>query len=240
MSTPSTRALVGLALVSSILVAGLLVSPSAVIGTLETLSADPVVFGAVVAALYLVRPLLAWPTTPLAIVAGYGFGVAMGVPIALLGVLVTVTPVFLVARRVMDPGRGSTGPLSSSGSLGGVIDRAARVTKRYYRTAGPLRGVIASRLAPIPSDVATCAAAASGVQLRYFLAGTAIGELPWTIAAVVVGSSAATITTGGLGDLGLELSVVCGLAAAALLAGPVYRALQTRVNARDGKRSLDS
>lgn len=252
MQAVSRRALVGVLAIAAVVTAGLLVSPASTFGTLESLVADPVTFGLVVAGLYLVRPLFAWPTTPLAIVVGYGFGATVGVPVAMFGVLVTVVPPFLAARWFVGGHTSQPGQLSSvhtagssatttpttpatetsekraSGRFESTLEHARDVATSYYRTAGPIRGVTASRLAPIPSDVATCAAAACGVRLRHLLVGTAIGELPWTIAAVVVGASAATITTEGVGDLGLVLTVACIAAAALLLAGPLYRLLKRR------------
>ncbi|MFC6718391.1 TVP38/TMEM64 family protein [Natrialbaceae archaeon GCM10025810] len=231
-SVPS-RAIAGVVILCGILVAGVLVSPSAVFGSLETLAADPVPFGLAVAGLYLVRPLLAWPTTPLAALVGYGFGLPLGVPIALACVVLTVTPVFLAARRVVgdsepdgadrrDRGRGRAAPFAAA------LERTGDRIDRYYETTGPIRGVTVSRLAPIPSDVATCAAAKGGVGYRTFAIGTVIGETPWTVAAVLVGSSAATVTTEGVGDLGLTFAVACTLAALLLLAGPAYRAVAAR------------
>ncbi|MFP8954296.1 TVP38/TMEM64 family protein [Natrialbaceae archaeon A-arb3/5] len=226
MPPVSTRVLVGVIVGTAIVTAGLLLSPATVIGSIESLAADPMLFGLVVAGLYLVRPLLAWPTTPLAIVVGYGYGVAVGIPLALVGVVVTVIPTFVAARWFTAGSEQIAGVSDETDET--TLDRASAAVSRYYRTAGPIRGVAASRLAPIPSDVSTCAAAASGVRLREFLVGTVLGELPWTIAAVVVGASAATITTDGIGELGVALTLICGAAAAALLAGPVYRYFQTR------------
>ncbi|RQG90444.1 TVP38/TMEM64 family protein [Natrarchaeobius chitinivorans] len=242
MSVPSvsTRALAGILVASAIVAAGLLVSPSTALTRLESVAADPFLFGAVVAGLYLVRPLFAWPTTPLAVVAGYGYGVTLGVPIALAGVVVTVVPVFFAARWFApDPDE----PVDRSSGLAaarwGSMDGIGEVITRYYRTAGPIRGVTASRLAPIPSDVSTCAAAASGVRLRHLVVGTAAGELPWTVAAVFVGASAATVTMDGLEELGIALSVACVLAAALLLAGPAYRVARSRSRTRRSARSTD-
>ncbi|EMA47079.1 TVP38/TMEM64 family protein [Halobiforma nitratireducens] len=245
-----TRAAFGALVAGAIVLTGLVLSPGTIFGALESVTGDPYRFAVVVAALYLVRPALAWPTTPLAVVVGYGYGVALGVPVALAGVVVTVIPVFLAVRWLADGGTdGSVSAVSptdrgadTGANVDGdgdsdntdasdersLLDRTGAVVARYYDTAGPIRGVAASRLAPIPSDVSTAAAAVSGVQLRHLVAGTIAGELPWTIAAVVVGASAATITTGGLGDLGLALSVACALAAVLLLAGPAYRALNGR------------
>ncbi len=224
MTPTSMRPLAGGVAVGLVVVASLLLSPSSV-AVIESVSADPYLFGLVVAGLYLVRPLLAWPPTLLSAVVGYGYGVTLGVPIALVGVVVTVIPVFLGVRWIT----ATTAVDSSGGHPEGVLERTGDVVRRYYDATGPIRGVTASRLAPIPSDVSTCAAAVSDVGLGHLVVGTAIGELPWTVAAVVVGASTATITTAGLGDLGAPLSVACALAAALLLAGPIYRLARGRL-----------
>ena len=238
MTLPSSRsrALAGALVVAGLIAVGVLVSPTTVLETVDAVATDPLAFGVVVAGLYLVRPALAWPTTPLAVVVGYGFGVSAGVPIALAGVVTTVLPVFVAVQWLT--GDDTASPTDDEG----LLERTGETVTRYYETAGPLRGVTASRLAPIPSDVATCAAAVSGVELRYLIVGTAIGELPWTVAAVVVGASAATVSTSGIGDFGLALSLGCALAAVLLLAGPLYRTLRARANRRtDGSsRSTDS
>ncbi|WP_201294029.1 VTT domain-containing protein [Natronorubrum halalkaliphilum] len=239
LSSLRTRAFIGAVLSCAILAAGVLGPSSAILGLVESAANDPLLFGLLVVGLYLVRPLLALPTTPLAVVVGYGYGVTLGVPIALLGVVTTVLPVFVVARWIAgrdDPSCST----SFDGLLGTTLERTGTAVTRYYDTAGPIRGVVASRLAPIPSDISTCAAAVSGVRVRHLLVGTAIGELPWTVAAVIVGSSAATVTAGGVGELGLTLTVACIVAAAALLAGPAYRAVQTRTQTRSRGRSTDS
>jgi hypothetical protein len=85
---------------------------------------------------------------PLAVAVGSDYGIALGLPVTLVG----------------------------------VVDR-------YYGSVGPPRGVVASRLAPIPSNVSTCAAAIGDVRPRQFLLGTLIGDLPWTVAGVVVAST---------------------------------------------------
>lgn len=222
MTAPAaTRPIAGLLILSGVLVAGVVTSPSATLGALEAAVADPYLFGLAVAGMYLVRPIFAWPTTPLAVVVGYGYGVTVGVPVALAGVVATVLPTFLAVRWFADSADGS-------GAFGPTLERARVATSRYYETTGPIRGVVVSRLVPIPSDISTAAAAVSDVDLRNLAVGTAIGELPWTVAAVVVGASAATITTAGLGDLTLPVAVVCALAGALLLAGPTYRLVRER------------
>ncbi|RQG91148.1 TVP38/TMEM64 family protein [Natrarchaeobius halalkaliphilus] len=240
VASVSRRAFVGLLLVAAIVTAGLLVSPAAMAGFLESLAADPGLFALTVAGLYLVRPLFAWPTTPLSIVVGYGYGIALGVPIAIVGVVVTVVPVFLAARWFVASNGSSATADSSLETAWGPLDRISGAVTRYYRTTGPIRGVTVSRLAPIPSDVSTCAAALSGVKLRHLVVGTALGELPWTIAGVVVGASAATITTDGFGGLGLALTLACGVAATLLLAGPAYRVVRSRTQTPETGRPGDA
>ncbi|ELZ03066.1 hypothetical protein C480_16649 [Natrialba aegyptia DSM 13077] len=239
----STRVLAGVLVASAAVTAGLLVSPSSVVVAVESLAANPVAFGMAVAGLYLVRPLFAWPTTPLAAVVGYGYGIAMGVPFALGGVVVTVTPVFLGVRIAAGDGAdGSTDTQADErehapeSPFTGLFQRTNAVIDRYYEAAGPLRGVTASRLAPVPSDLSTCAAAVSGVSFRTFVLGTLLGELPWTLGAVVVGASAGTVATDGVGELGLMLSVACCLAVLCLLAGPVYRVVRSRQQRSTGSR----
>ncbi|GAB3039968.1 TVP38/TMEM64 family protein [Natronobiforma cellulositropha] len=226
----SRRALAGLVVLGALLTAGVVFSPTAVVGGLESVSSDPVRFGLLVAGLYLVRPLFAWPTTPLAVVVGYGFGVRVGVAVALVGVVCTVIPTFLAARWFA-AGEPTEPPATR---LECALEGTGRALARYYEHAGPVRGVVASRLAPIPSDVSTAAAAVSGVRLRHLVVGTALGELPWTVAGVVVGASAATLTAEGLGELGLGFALACALAAVLVLAGPAYRHLRGRERA-DGE-----
>ncbi|APX96247.1 TVP38/TMEM64 family protein [Natronorubrum daqingense] len=264
-SSVAARALVGAISIIAIVTAGVLASPTSMLESADSVSTDPVVFGLLVIGLYLVRPLFVLPTTPLAIVVGYGYGISVGVPVALVGVAITVTPVFFGARWLAgtesDPSAGGStpdrpstdhssddagttvpsGPIATvfSEFRDRVLVRSRSVVSRYYETAGPIRGVVASRLVPIPSDISTCAAAVSGVKYHQFVLGTLVGELPWTVAAVVVGASAATITTAGLGELSLTLTVACVLAAAVLLAGPIYRLVQTRLRTRPAGKPTD-
>ena len=227
MTVPAAvRPIAGLFVLSGVLIAGVATSPSATFGVLESVAADPFLFGLAVAGMYLARPLFAWPTTPLAVVVGYGYGVTVGVPVALAGVVATVIPTYLAVRWFAGSADGS-----GAFAFGPILERACTITTRYYETTGPIRGVIVSRLAPIPSDVSTAAAAVSDVDLRHLAVGTAIGEIPWTVAAVVVGASAATITTAGLGELGAPLAAACAVAGAVLLAGPAYRLVRERPTA---------
>jgi len=90
--------------------------------------------------------------------------------------------------------------------------------------AGDLRSVVISRLIPAPSDVVSAGAGLSGVPLRAFVVGTALGELPWAFAGVVAGESIETVVAEGLGAVvSLQLAAASAVVAVLLLAGPVYR-----------------
>jgi len=185
-----------------------LTSPRWVLTRLDWLAADPVRFTAALVALALIRPLLAWPTTLIAVVVGYGWGLR-GLPVALALIALTSVPPFLVARRSADGGR-----VATAGA------RAVDVT-------GDLRGVIVSRLLPAPSDVVSVGIGLSGVPLRAFLVGTAVGELPWAFAGVVAGGSIQRVLREGLGAvIEPQLILAAAVAALLLLAGPAYRHLR--------------
>ncbi|WP_435359379.1 TVP38/TMEM64 family protein [Haloarchaeobius sp. DFWS5] len=210
------RAAVGGLAVLTVVVVSLLVSPETVFGWVESVADDPWLFAGALLVCYVLRPFVAWPTTLLSIAVGYGYGVALGFPIALVGTAFTSLPVFFGARWV-----DGDGVLDSFAPVGRIRTKA----KRYFETTGDFRGVTAGRLAPIPADAVTATAAVSGVSLPAFVAATMVGELPWTVAAVVVGSSADTISTDGLGAVGLPLAVAMVVSAGVLLAGPAYETL---------------
>lgn len=201
--------------VAGVSLAALLHSPERLLDAAEGATADPLVFLAVIVGLYAVRPAVLWPPTLVAIVVGYGFGLVLGVPIALAGAVGTSILPFYAARWL--------GP-----DLPGA-DRVGEVGERFLATAGPIRGVTAARLAPVPADAVTVAASLSGVRFRDFAAGVLVGELPWTVAAVAVGASLATLSTDGATAGGLRLVALTSLAAIAILAGPAYRRYGDRV-----------
>jgi len=205
-----SRAVLGAAILLVVGLGAVLTSPQWLLARLDWLAADPLRFGAALVALALVRPVLAWPTTLIAVVVGYGWGLS-GLPIALALIALTSVPPFLLARQSADGGRFAT------------------AGARAVDATGDLRGVIASRLLPAPSDVVSVGAGLSGVPLRAFLLGTAIGELPWAVAGIVAGRSIDRVLREGLGAvIEPELIVAAGVAAVLLLAGPAYRHLRDR------------
>lgn len=185
----------------------LLFSPERVAAAVAGLADDPLPFGAVLLSAYLLRPVVAWPISALSVAVGFALG-PVGVPVALAGAVLTCLPPYLLARRL--------------GHDAGLLGRLGEHGRQFFDAAGDLRGVVASRLAPLPADPVSYTAGLAAVPLPAYVLGTALGELPWVAAAVLVGASAETVTTEGLHG---GPTVVAGLFALALLllAGPAYR-----------------
>lgn len=202
MELPRARRRIVAGAVLVIVVAGaLLTSPETVFSRAAWLVADPVRLLVAAVAFAVVRPVLAWPTTLLAVLLGYGFGLA-GFPIALVLVTLTSLPPFLLANRL-----GGDGDVAAAGAA--VVDRA-----------GGIRSVIASRLVPAPSDVVSVAAGVAGVRLPAFVIGTTIGEIPWVLAGTVVGLSAETLTAGAVAEVADPRLIVAAAVSAVLLLAP--------------------
>lgn len=199
------RLLAGVGIVALVAVLGVLVSPGAVLDRLAWVASDPLRLTAALVVVAVVRPLFAWPTTLIAVAAGYGLGLP-GFPLALGLVVLTSVPPYWVA------GRGA-----GDGSV-------AAAGERLVAETGDLRSVAGSRLLPLPSDVVSAGAGVAGVRLRAFVFGTAVGEVPWVAAGVVAGDSFAALSGASLAAA-MDPRVVVGAALLAVLAfaGPAYR-----------------
>jgi uncharacterized membrane protein YdjX (TVP38/TMEM64 family) len=140
---------------------------------------------------------------------GYRYGLVPGVPVALLGAVVTSLLPYAAARYL--------------DTDAGLIAQARSGSERFFSATGDLRGVTAARLAPTPAEVVSVGAGMGRVSVPAFALGTLVGELPWTIAAVVGGRSMRELSLSGV-ETADPLLVVGGLLAGlGLLAGPVYR-----------------
>ena len=208
MRRATRRGLLGAGLVGGVAAgATVVLSPAAVLGGLTTLSARPALFAATLLAVYLCRPLVFWPISAISLLVGFVYGPAVGLPVALAGAVGTCIPPFLVARYARSSGVGR--------SFGSRAERVVDVT-------GGVRGIAAAHLAPLPVDPISYAAGLSDVSPRSFLLGTALGEVPWVVAAVLAGSSMRSLTIRGV-DAGLPLIVGAAALAFLVLAGPAYR-----------------
>lgn len=194
--------------VAGLIAVGLVVSPGNAVARLQGLLSSPW-FPVALVGLYLLRPLLAWPITALSVVVGYRYGVAVGLPLALAGAVTTSLIPYAFGRRYRD----------RPGPFAGLVAGS----EQFFDATGGLRGVVAVRLAPTPAEPVSIAAGAGRVRVPAFVAGTAIGELPWTVAAVVAGHSLSRLSLEGMAPVSPWLFVAGVAAAAALLAGPTYR-----------------
>jgi len=216
-STVGRYAVAGV-VVGALAAVALAVSPEAALSRLRWLADDPVRFGVAVVALAAVRPLLSWPTTLLAVAVGFGYG-WVGTPLALALVVATSLPPYALVRAGRLRFRGG----SETSERSEIADRFCRAGERFAAESGSVRAVAGTRLLPLPSDAVTVGAAAAGVEVRPFLIGTALGELPWVLAGDAVGVSLDRLATAG-GSL-VDPTAILGMAAvgALVLAGPLYR-----------------
>lgn len=206
-------------LVAGVAVAGAaavawLASPEAAVDRLALLADDPVRFGVALLALTAVRPLLAWPTTLLAVAVGFGYG-WVGVPLGVALLVATAVVPYRLARAGRLRVRGASR----------TADRLCDAGERLATAAGGLRTVAATRLLPLPSDAVSVGAGAAGIRTRPFLVGTAVGELPWVIVGVAVGVSLDRLAAGDLSAVDPTVLVAMAGTGALLLAGPLYRTL---------------
>ncbi|MFB6137173.1 MAG: TVP38/TMEM64 family protein [Halobacteriaceae archaeon] len=210
---PTARLGLGLAL-AAVAVGGLLASPAALAGVRDLVHSPW--FPVALLALYAVRPLLAWPITLCTALVGYRYGLVLGLPIALAGAVGTSLLPYAVGRRY--------GRLPPNGVLG----RLSAGSSAFFRAVGDVRGLVGARLVPTPPEAVSAAAGAGGVSLWAFAVGTAVGELPWTVAALLLGASLDRLA---LDALHLDPSVVAAvsLVGLLLLAGPLYRWVSGRV-----------
>lgn len=206
------RGLVAAAVVAVLVAIGLRVSPVTGLAAARGLLASPW-FPLALVGLYLVRPVLAWPITAISVLVGLRYGVVVGVPIALCGAVGTSLLPYAVARRLR--------------SDAGWAGRLTEGSERFFVAAGSVRGVTAARLAPTPAEAISAAAGLARVPVWAFAVGTAVGELPWTVAAVAAGASLREPVFAGP-VVGANLALAGVLAAALILAGPAYRAVERR------------
>ena len=191
-------------------VAAAVLSPARLIAEALHLADYPVYLAAVIVALYLVRPLFAWPTMPLSAFVGFVLGFEYGFPVALMGALVTCLIPYRFARR--------------AGEQGGMFGWLGESGRQIIEVTGETRGVLAARLSPVPADPVSYGAGFAGVSTRSFVVGTFVGEIPWVIVEVFAGASMRSLSLTGVSIEALpQLVALFGAMGALVLAGPAYR-----------------
>jgi uncharacterized membrane protein YdjX (TVP38/TMEM64 family) len=220
MDSLAKRQVVGTAALVAVLGAvAVALSPTRLIRAALHLADHPVYLAGVIVALYLVRPLFAWPTMPLSAFVGFVLGVEYGIPVALMGALVTCLIPYRFAER--------------AGEQGGLFGRLSDSGRRIIEVTGETRGVLAARLSPVPADPVSYGAGFAGVSTRAFVVGTFFGEIPWVVVEVIAGASMQSLTLSGLSiDALPQLLLLLGSLAILVLAGPTYRHLTRRPEAK--------
>ncbi|AUV81615.1 hypothetical protein C2R22_08070 [Salinigranum rubrum] len=209
------RRLAGLGLLALAAVVGtVVVSPRDLFVRLATV--DVWLFALVFVPLLLVRAFVLVPVTLVTVFVGYRFGLVVGIPVALAATVVTCLPPYLVARHAPD-----------SGWFGTLGDWGTHTVDHV----GGFRGTTAARLSPTPADVVSYAAGVSGVPLRAFVVGTLLGELPWAVGYVLVGSALGRAVYDV--DIDVRYLVVAGVVAVLLVARPLYRLARASVGEAD-------
>lgn len=185
-----------------------LLAPTSPLAALDALTARPLPFAGVLVVVYLLRPLVAWPISLVSAVVGYAYGVWLGVPIALAGSVLTSLGPYYFARHYRPDG----GPIGRLGDRG----------REAVAASGDTRAVLAARLAPVPGDAVSFGAGLANVPLGAFVLGTLAGQVPWSIVAVLAGSSLDSLRMGGITEPDPALIAAMALAAVLLLARPVH------------------
>ncbi len=153
--------------------------------------------------LHVLVTLVPVPKNLLAGIAGVLFGLGTGTALSWVGAMASAWVTFALARRV---GHDAVASLT-----GARVERVRRVLQDQG-----LLAVVIARLTPlVPFTVVNYGAGVSPVSRRDYLAGTAVGVLPGTVAYVAVGASAGRDATTILlaGGVGVLLLVATALVA---------------------------
>jgi uncharacterized membrane protein YdjX (TVP38/TMEM64 family) len=171
--------------------------------------AAPVVF----VALYVLVTLAPVPKNVLSALAGLMFGLVPGVLLVLVAALIGAHAAFALGRCL---GRAAVERLTST--------RVAEVDRLLARRG--LLAVIAVRLVPVvPFTAINYTAGLTGVRLRDYALGTAVGIVPGTVAYVTLGTYGATP---GAWPFLVSAAALVALSAGGILAARARRESRSR------------
>ena len=163
-------------------------------------------------AAYLARPLVFFSAAVMTVAGGFLFGPVAGIALVLVAANGSAMVAYSLARwfgRALDGGRGGGG--------GRWSRHALRMREHSFET------VLVLRLVHLPYDVVSYLAGAARVLPASFLAATALGSAPTTVALVLFGASLESFD-GGVPRVDLAVLIASGvLLAAALTASYVLR-----------------
>jgi uncharacterized membrane protein YdjX (TVP38/TMEM64 family) len=153
----------------------------------------------------LVRPLVLFPATVVTVAAGLLFGPVAGVAVAVVAANASALVGYSIGRRLSRP------------------TDSAQVTSRLGEWASRIRAngfeaVLLTRLIFLPYDLVNYGSGLLRVRPASFLAATAIGSLPGTVAFVLVGASITRLDDGfgGVDPVTLAASVLLIVASIAV------------------------
>ncbi len=144
---------------------------------------------------YAARSLVLFPAVLLTVAAGVLFGAWLGVPIALLGAVISAAISYEIARTI--------GPTEATLHRPTVGPWAQRIQLAGFVT------VLSMRLVMLPFDPVNLLAGGLRIPRRAFLAGTALGLIPGVTAFALAGASVGRVDA-GLGDLSVPLLIAAG------------------------------
>lgn len=169
----SSRAVATLAVLVATAVVGLTVFPRGAYGWLHTTLTSPW-FPVVLVVAFLIRPLFAVPLSPLSVLVGLQYGIVPGIFVVSGGTVVTCLVPYAAGRWLRDEGT--------------LFARLAEPGEAFFDRATDTLGVTVARLSPAPADAVSYGAGLSDVSLRAFVVGTVLGEAPWALVYVTLGS----------------------------------------------------
>ncbi|MEZ5374653.1 MAG: VTT domain-containing protein [Microthrixaceae bacterium] len=146
-------------------------------------------------ATYAARSLVLFPASLLTVAAGVLFGAWLGVPLALLGAVISAAISYELARTV--------GPTEATLNRPPVGAWAHRIQEAGFPT------VLTMRLVMMPFDPVNLLAGGLRIPRRAFLAGTAIGTVPGVTAFALAGASVGRVDA-GFGDLSVPTLATAG------------------------------
>lgn len=169
-------------------------------------------------ACYVLEAIFA-PTTPLTVLAGFAFGLSVGLPLVMFSATLSATMTFLLARYFL---RAWTTEAIAEKPWFKVLDRAVG--------SSGWRIILLSQLSPfIPFNVQNLFYGLSRIRLRVFVLGSVVGGLPGTAFCVYLGAVGRAVTHQTLAPMRWGLLLV-GLFATAFLLFLISRAAHTRLS----------
>jgi uncharacterized membrane protein YdjX (TVP38/TMEM64 family) len=125
--------------------------------------------------LYFMRSIIAIPLSPITVFIGYHYGFPKGIVIGLSGSTLSCFIPYLIGRYIR----------TQDGIIGFILYHSEKIVD----VTGTVRGVLAARISPLPTDAISYGAGLTDVPLTDYLIGTIIGLLPWTVTLVLFGDS---------------------------------------------------